>query len=344
MPIAPAGEGEPVVARARRRSRPPPRGRRSGPRRRRSRPRGAARRARRRSVAPVIGPVGRSGRARGLRAAGSVSPAPTASASRSSASTESSGPAGEHVHLAAVGHERARLVRVGEERHRRLGVDEHEVAGARRAGRPRTRRGSRAGRAAGRPAPRSSRAGNVSPSTLAPGRRGDPARGAQPRPRAPPRRRAGTRPARRSAAPWPRPRPRRRSTAVAGRDRHGRDRARAFEPRHVGREDERRDLARAGAGPRATASARVAGHVLGSLATCGSSPRRCSASVSMSESSGRVVLVVVRGVVADDVDDRACAPAGVVQVGDAVAEAGAEVQQRRARAGRPCGRSRRRRR
>ena len=45
----------------------------------------------------------------------------------------------------------------------------------------------------------------------------------------------------------------------------------------------------------------------------------------------RVVLVVVGGVVADDVDDRYVGAAGVVQVGDAVAEPGTEVQQRRRR-------------
>ena len=41
---------------------------------------------------------------------------------------------------------------------------------------------------------------------------------------------------------------------------------------------------------------------------------------------------VVGGVVADDVDHRRVGPAGVVQVGQAVAEAGAEVQQHRGRA------------
>ena len=43
----------------------------------------------------------------------------------------------------------------------------------------------------------------------------------------------------------------------------------------------------------------------------------------------RVVLGVVGGVVADDVDDGRAAAAGVVQVGQAVAEAGAQVQQHR---------------
>ncbi len=51
----------------------------------------------------------------------------------------------------------------------------------------------------------------------------------------------------------------------------------------------------------------------------------------------RVVAVVVGGMVADHVDDGAPGPAGVVQVGDAVGEARAEVQQRRRR---PSGHSR----
>ena len=50
----------------------------------------------------------------------------------------------------------------------------------------------------------------------------------------------------------------------------------------------------------------------------------------------RVVLLVVGGVVADDVDDRRAARAGVVQVGEPVAEPGPEVQQRGRRACRPC--------
>ncbi len=42
-----------------------------------------------------------------------------------------------------------------------------------------------------------------------------------------------------------------------------------------------------------------------------------------------VVLLVVRGVVADDVDDRRVRLAGVVQVGEAVAQPRPEVEQRR---------------
>ena len=57
-----------------------------------------------------------------------------------------------------------------------------------------------------------------------------------------------------------------------------------------------------------------------------------------------VVLRVVGRVVADDVDDRRLALARVVEVGEAVAQPGAEVQQRRARACRTSARSRRRRR
>ena len=55
-----------------------------------------------------------------------------------------------------------------------------------------------------------------------------------------------------------------------------------------------------------------------------------------------VVAPVGDGVVADDVDDRAVGPPGVVEVGQTVAQSGAEVEQRGGRACRPCGRSRRR--
>ncbi len=49
-------------------------------------------------------------------------------------------------------------------------------------------------------------------------------------------------------------------------------------------------------------------------------------------SQRRVERLVVRGVVADDVHHRRVSPAGVVQVGDPVAEPGAEVEQGRRRA------------
>ena len=70
-------------------------------------------------------PVGRSGRDAG---AGAVEPSATSSATASSDPATSSAPVGEHVDLAAVGHELAGLVRVGEEGDRRPRVDEHEVA------------------------------------------------------------------------------------------------------------------------------------------------------------------------------------------------------------------------
>jgi hypothetical protein len=46
---------------------------------------------------------------------------------------------------------------------------------------------------------------------------------------------------------------------------------------------------------------------------------------------GRIEMAVMGGVIADDVDDRRLRPHGVVQVRQAVGEAGAEMQQRRGR-------------
>ena len=74
------------------------------------------------------------------------------------------GPDGQHVDLAALGHQVAGLARVGEERHRRLGVDQHQVPQAvelhrgelgqvGEALRPRAaRRRARGGRGTSRPA------------------------------------------------------------------------------------------------------------------------------------------------------------------------------------------------
>jgi hypothetical protein len=65
------------------------------------------------------------------------------------------------------------------------------------------------------------------------------------------------------------------------------------------------------------------------------------ATVSMSDCSCASYCVCVGGVVADDVDHRHLALARVVQVGESVAEAAAQVQQGGGGACRPCARSRR---
>ena len=116
-------------------------------------------------------------------------------------------------------------------------------------------------------------------------------------------------------------------TAVAGRRRARRDRARAFEPRDVGGEDQRRDLARRQRRAAATASAAspATSSVRLDVRIQPETLLRQRVDVGVER---RVVLVVVRRVVADDVDDRGVRAARVVQVGDAVAEPGPEVQQR----------------
>ena len=115
----------------------------------------------------------------------------------------------------------------------------------------------------------------------------------------------------------------------------------AVAPRHVGGQDQRGDLARAGRWPRRRPR-RWPGRGRRCAPAAGSSRDTLRAAVSMSDVQRGVEPGVVRGVVADDVDHRRRRPAGVVQVGQPVAEPGPEVQQRGRRARRPCGRSRRR--
>ena len=98
--------------------------RRSAPRRRRSRPRAAARRRPRRDVSPVERAASAASGREPRRRPAPARAAPSASASASSAPARRPRAAGEHVHLAAVGHEAARLAGVGEERHRRLRADQ----------------------------------------------------------------------------------------------------------------------------------------------------------------------------------------------------------------------------
>ena len=157
--------------------------------------------ARRRSSRRVSGPVG--GRA-GPRAASRAAPALRRAGVGEPferVAPRRPGPVREHVDLAVVGHERARLARDT----RRTTpapsrADEHEVAVPASCGRSRTRRGSRAARVAGCPAPRSSRAGNVSPSTFAPVVRRDRGSAARARSRAARRRRGGAPPVRPTAS------------------------------------------------------------------------------------------------------------------------------------------------
>ena len=164
-----AGEREPVVPGGAGGGAGGEEARRCGPRRPRSRPRAAARRRRRRPSAASRSPVGDLGPAGGREQRRRRPARRAASARAASGADRRRRPGGEHVDLAALGHEVARLVRVGEERHRRPGVDEHQVAEPAELHRRRTRRGRPSRSTAGRPAPRSRRAGNVSAEQLGAG-------------------------------------------------------------------------------------------------------------------------------------------------------------------------------
>ena len=128
-----------------------------------------------------------------------------------------------------------------------------------------------------------------------------------------------------------------RRTSASGRDgvrvgghhlgRGGRlGRAPGLGPRHVGREDQGGHLpGRAHGG--AHGLGRVPGHLL--AVARGADPPRHRAGDGLDVALQRGVEGLVgQGVVTDDVDHRRVAPSGVVEVGPAVAEAGAEVEQR----------------
>ncbi len=232
------------------------------------------------------------------------------------------GAVAEHVDLAALGHEVAGLARVGEERHRRLGVDQDQVLqpvqlhlgelgqvaeplDRGQPGAPARAGPGRSRTAAWRPSPAATRAAATSPaSPQRPGRR----RAARPARRE--RRTSAT-----TAATW--------SASTGGR-RRGRDRrGRARAPRTTTRRP-------AGSGWRpgpgrtmAAATASAASAATSSLVARGADPARAARWPARLDVAleRRVVLLVVGGVVADDVHDRREAPAGVVEVGQAVAEA-----------------------
>ena len=141
-----------------------------------------------------------------------------------------------------------------------------------------------------------------------------------------------------SAAPWPRAR-----SSSAGHLEH-----RAHRPRSVRaprpRTTTRRPAGSASRRRRASAAtiASVASRPTSAAVVRRTDPPRHVARHALDVGrERRVERLVIRRVVADDVDDRRARPARVVQVGETVAETGTEVQQRRRRAGRPCGRSRR---
>ena len=256
--------------------------------------------------------------------------APTASASASSASGASSPCCDQGVHRAAGGDEVTRFAGVGEERDREPWHRPGSGAARRPAGPGRTRPGSRAGRWPGSRRPRSRLAGKVSPSRVAPV--------------APPTRLAAReatgpqgRPAEEECGPLARAQhlghlvdglagaTRRRSVAGPGRARV-RWPTRTRTSRPAGPAWPR---TRGGRGGRHGVG-RVRPHVVGP----GRHPipaRDGAGDRSDVRLERGVKARVVRGVVAHDVDHRCPGPPGVVQVGQPVAQSGAEVQQGRGR-------------
>ena len=177
------------------------------------------------------------------------------------------------------------------------------------------------------PAPRSVRATNVSANSRAPVPAAMRAAASQ---RRPPQRRPAEQQGGRLAGaqrPWRRRSTTSASTRVAAARGERGARLGAVAPRHVGRQDQRGHLAgRAVAA--ATASA-VTRHEVGRCARAGRSSRDTLRADGLDVGLQRGVEAgVVGGVVADDVDDGRGRPPGVVEVGEPVAEARAEVQQR----------------
>ena len=155
-----------------------------------------------------------SGDCRLLARSGSPAAAPTSSASAATAGDHVVRRAGHRVDGAPLGHQVAQLARVGEERHRATWRRGAPGGGARPGASRRTRPGRPSRSTGGRPAPRASRAGNVSHSSSAPVDGGQVGDGVEQRPRTgpPADEQGGT--ARRTAAPRPPPPPRRSSGAV----------------------------------------------------------------------------------------------------------------------------------
>ena len=287
----------------------------------------------------VMAPLGRSGREAGASSAPSAG-APTASASASRAPGASSPGRTKRVHRAPGGDQVARLLRVGEERDRRRGVDHDEVLDALELG--------------------LRHLGEVSQSlhrryagaALEVGREGlaqhfgsggaaDPAGRMQGRAGAGPSHREAGLPSHRSGGPWPRSSTRSAGTHVGRGQERGAD-----GPVADGDHEEsagRTRVATHPGGPKAaaTASAASAPDVVGA----GRDPvpaRDGPGDGGDVGLEGRVEAGVIGGVITHDVDQRRPGAAGVVEVGQPVAQPGPEVQQGRGRAGRPPGRSRRR--
>ena len=317
-----AGERQPVVARARPRSR----------RRRTSPPVFASSL----TIAPSgsSAPIALRDRLRVQRAARTIGPArrraarapsagaPSASASASSAASASDAVGDELVDLAAFRRQHARQVRVREERDRLLGVDEHEVAQALQL------RDRELGEVA-EPVDRGQARAAFEPrrerlaQELGAGRLRDPRRREQPA----------------FAQRLPAEQQRRRFAAAqrlgrqldlvgglgarAGRDGSGSGLGAVDHDASAGRISVATPPRRASLIASATSAPTVSGPF--DSRTHRDTLLRDADDVGLQR---RVERLVIRRVVADDVDDRRARPARVVQVREAVAETGTEVQQR----------------
>ena len=260
------------------------------------------------TASALSAPVGRVGPRRGLAAARRRAARRRASASASSAAARVVGRAGQHVDLAAVGHEdrsacpdRRRTTPAPSRRRARGGA--RPRAAHRELGRGSARRSI-----GGSPAPRSRRVGKVSASSFAPVALRERGRAHQARARAARGRRGTARQARPSAAPWPRARSQRRRPRPLARRACGFGHDAAVEPRHVGGQDQRGDLPRRPL-RRRDGLGRVRARLLGPLrrADPAGDVARHGLDVGLEL---RVVVRVVGRVVADDVHDRDACPCG----------------------------------
>ena len=285
------------------------------------------------AVPASSGPSGTAGRAGGSEVG--LASAATRSASAASAPGHVVARSGQQVDLGAVGHQRAGLARIAEERHRGACPGQDQVPGPGQLGDGHLGQVGQPARpgAARRRVP--SGPGTSRPAAC-PGGGRDPAGRLQALPvqRVPAQqdqrglvpaqdrgRRVDDRPGRRRGRPE---RERPRGLGAVGPGQVGRHDQVAMVPP---RPRPRRPRPRPGQVPGVQRAAHPAGHRPGQRVDVGL--------------QRRVVALVVGGVVADHADQGSAGPPGIVQPGQAVAQAGPEVQQGRRRAARSSARTRR---
>ena len=269
----------------------------------------------------VSRPVGSSGRD-ASRSSGSASGAASSASARSAATPSSPGSLSTCT-VQSSGTGCPGTSGVGEEVHRRLRPRRAPGASSRRARRSPSPAGRAAAVTSGRPAPRAVRGGKVSDSSRAPGAGGDARRGELPllpHDASPPRNSTAGSPDARTAA----------TSSItdgaacgAGRTGSGSAGVGAVLPGHVGRQDSVAIVARGRGGDRLGGVGGDVGRRQGPP-----DPSGDGAGERVDVGLQRRVQPLVRArVVADDVDQRRPAAAGVVQVRQPVAQARPQVQQ-----------------